>query len=223
MLKMEGETTMQKEVKDMENVQMEPEQAGRENVVTLKRPYTFEGREYMEVDLSGLERLTIQDAIDAQRDLFGQQEVATSLLCETTTAFAMEIAKKASGMSIEFFKLMPAGLGRKIKRTVQAHIGKTEGAGDGVLRLRKPLCFKGEVYEEFDLSGIADLSVMQESAAENIMAREGFIITENSFNYLYACVIASMAVNAPKELFTGLPLCELLNLKEVVNSSDFFE
>ena len=39
----------------------------------------------------------------------------------------------------------------------------------------------------------------------------------------YACIIASMAVNKPKELFTGLPLCDLLNLKEAVNNSNFFE
>ena len=67
------------------------------------------------------------------------------------------------------------------------------------------------------------MNMMQEKAAENIMAMEGVIITENSFNYLYACVIAGMAVDRPKELFTGLPLYELLNLKEAVNNLDFFE
>ena len=46
-------------------------------------------KEFTEIDLGGLDKLTIRDAIDAQRDLFGQQEVASSLLCETTTAFAM--------------------------------------------------------------------------------------------------------------------------------------
>ena len=91
------------------------------------------------------------------------------------------------------------------------------------MRLEKPYYFKGEQYTEFDLSGIADMSVMQESAAENVLAREGFIIAETSFNFLYACVLASMAVNQPKELFTGLPLCDLLNLKESVKATDFFE
>lgn len=214
---------MSEEIKTTEATQAEKATDERANIVTLKRPYKFEGTEYTEIDMGGLDRLTIQDAIDAQRDLFGGEEVAASVLCETTTAFAMEIARKATGLPIEFFKKMPMGAGRRIKRAVQAHIGKSGGAEDGVLRLKKSYIFKDELYQEFDLSAISDMSVMNESAAENIMAREGFIITENTFNYLYACVIASMAVDKPKELFTGLPLCELLNLKEAVNNSDFFE
>lgn len=207
----------------VEAVQPEPEQKERMHVVVLKKPWTFEKQEYTEIDLGGLEDMTIQDAIEVQRDLFGQQEVASSLLCETTTSFAMGIAARASGLPIEFFKMLPISIGRQVKRAVQEYIGKTGAFSDGVLRLRNPYCFKDEIYQEFDLSPIADMSVMQESAAENIMAREGIIITENTFNYMYACIIASMAVNKPKELFMGLPLCELLNLKEAVNNSDFFE
>lgn len=195
----------------------------RARVITLKRPHTWEQKEYTEIDLSGLDRLTIQDAIDAQRVLFGQQEVAASLLCETTTSFAMEIAARASGMPIEFFKMLPIYAGRQVKRAVQEYIRGGGSDGGSVMWLEKPYFFGGEQYTEFDFSPVADMSIMQESAAENVMAREGFVITENSFNYLYACVIASMAVNKPKELFTGLPLYELLNLKEAVNNSDFFE
>lgn len=213
---------MREEIKDMENVQTGAEQGERENVVTLKRPYTFEGKEYTEIDLAGLEGMTIQDAIDVQTDLFGQQEVASSLLCETTSAFAMAIAAKATGLPIEFFKLMPIGAGRKVKRAVQEHMRKSGNEGT-VMRLKKPYCFKGTTYTEFDFAPIADMNMMQEKAAENIMAMEGVIITENSFNYLYACAIAGMAMEQPKELFTGLPLSELLNLKEAVNNSDFFE
>lgn len=213
---------MTEQINTVETAGETGQQNERAHVVVLKKPRTFEQKEYTEIDLSGLVNLTIQDAINAQRDLFGQQEVASSLLCETTTSFAMEIAAKASGLPIEFFKTLPLGAGKQVKRAVLEYIRKT-GADNNVLRLRKPHYFQGEQYEEFDLSPIAEMSVMNESAAENVMAREGFIITENSFNYLYACVIASMAVNKPKELFTGLPLYELLNLKEAVNSSDFFE
>ena len=42
-----------------------------ENIVELARPYVFEGKEYGEIDLTGLEKLTVQDAIDVQRQLFG--------------------------------------------------------------------------------------------------------------------------------------------------------
>lgn len=40
-----------------------------ENIVELARPYGFEGKEYGEIDLTGLEKLTVQDAIDVQRQL----------------------------------------------------------------------------------------------------------------------------------------------------------
>lgn len=215
---------MSEEIKTEGKVQQEPEaeKAERAHIVKLNKPYTFEGKEYAEIDLGGLESMTIQDAIDAQTDLFGQQEVASSLLCETTSAFAMAIAAKATGLPIEFFKLMPIGAGRRVKRAVQEHMRKSGNEGT-VMRLKAPYCFQGAVYQEFDFAPIADMNMMQENAAENIMAREGVIITENSFNYLYACAIASMALNVPKELFTGLPLSELLNLKEAVNNSDFFE
>lgn len=196
-----------------------------ENTVVLDKPYKFEGTEYTEIDMSGLHKLTIQDAIDTQRELFGQQEVASSLLCETTTAFAMAIAAKATGLPVEFFKMMPRPAGRKVKRMVQDHIRAEgeEGKARNVFWLKKPYVFREEQYEFFDLSNAGSMTMLQESAAENIMAREGFVITENTFNYLYACVVASMAVDKPKELFTGLPLCELLGLKEAVNSADFFE
>ena len=215
---------MLNEIKTEGQAQQEPEveQAGRAHIVTLNKPYTFEGKEYAEIDLGGLDGMTIQDAIDTQTDLFGQQEVASSLLCETTSAFAMAIAAKATGLPIEFFKLMPIGAGRKVKRAVQEHVRKSENKGT-VMRLKSPYCFKGEMYKEFDFAPIADMNMMQESAAENAMTMEGVIITENSFNYLYACIIAGMALKKPKELFTGLPLSELLNLKEAVNNSDFFE
>ena len=49
------------------------------------------------------------------------------------------------------------------------------------------------------------------------------MVTENSINYLYACVIASMATGIPEDFFTGLPMCELVKLKNAVNDGDFFE
>ena len=48
-------------------------------------------------------------------------------------------------------------------------------------------------------------------------------VTETSFNYLFACILASMATGLPEEFFTGLPLREVLKLKNAVNDADFFE
>lgn len=202
----------------------ESEQENEEKIIVkLDRPYVFEETEYQEIDLTGLRRLTIQDAIDAQRQLFGEQEVAAAVLCETTTAFARTMATKATGMPVEFFKLMPRGVMKRVSAAVRRFLnvdGKTERH---VMQLEKPQDYKGKVYQEIDLNGIADLNSLNESEAENRMAREGFVVTENGTNYLYACVIASMATGIPEDFFTGLPMCELLKLKNAVNDADFFE
>ena len=186
-----------------------------ENIVELARPYGFEGKEYGEIDLTGLEKLTVQDAIDVQRQLFGEGEAAASVLCETTTAFARAMAVKATGMPIEFFKLMPRGAFKRVAGAVR----RTE---NHVMHLEKPRHYKGKEYRDIDLNGVADLNTLNESEAENRMAREGFVVTENSTNYLYSCVIAAMATGIPEEFFTTLPLYELLKLKNAVNDADFF-
>ena len=89
--------------------------------------------------------------------------------------------------------------------------------------LEAPYHFKGKTYTEVDLNGIANLNSMNESEAENRMAREGFMVMETSFNYLFSCVLASMATGLPEEFFTSLPLREVLKLKNAVNDSGFFE
>lgn len=220
---------------DAENMEYEPtvqeegEKTGtrdgeRPHAVRFKRPYLFEQKEYTEVDLSGLDRLTVQDAIDAQRQLFNQQEVAASLLTETTTAFAQALAVKATGKPVEFFKWMKKPFYRPVFRYVREYVMSTEkGTEDHVMHLEEPYFFEGKAYREIDLNGIADLNTMQESAAENRMAREGFVVTETSFNYLYACIVASMATGLPEEFFTGLPVREAVKLKNAVNDGDFFE
>lgn len=208
-----------------ENINAENgENSAREGVIVLNTPYLFEKKEYTEIDLSGLENLTVNDAVNAQRELFNEQEIAASVLCETTTAFARKLACKATGLPIEFFKLAPRRVSRPVTASVHAILqADGEETVNHVMKLSKPYHFKGQVYTEIDLNGIADLNSLNESEAENRIVRAGFMVTENSFNYLYACILASMATGLPEEFFTGLPLSELLKLKNAVNDAGFFE
>ena len=195
---------------------------GQENEVKLEKPYLLEAKEYSETDLNGLHNLTVKDAIEIQRQLFSEQEVAAAVLCETTTAFARSIAAKATGLPIEFFKLMPRGAAKRVSAAVRGFLNVSEETENHVMRLAQAHYYKGKSYQEIDLNGVADLNSLNESEAENRMAREGFVVTENSTNYLYACVIASMATGIPEDFFTGLPLYEVLKLKNAVNDPDFF-
>lgn len=195
----------------------------REGVIILGRPYLFEGKEYTEIDLSGMEKLTVQDAVDAQREAYGENEVAAMMVCETTTAFACKIASKASGMPIEFFKLAPRRISRRVVAVVRAYLNPGKEDKNHVMQLEKPYLFKGNTYTEIDLNGLADLNSLNESEAENRLTRAGFIVTDTRFNYLYACVLASMATGLPEEFFTRLPMYETMKLKNAVNDADFFE
>lgn len=192
-------------------------------LLKLAKPYVFEGKEYAEIDLSGLDKLTVQAAIDAQRQLFGEREVAASLLCETTTAFSRVLAAKATGLPIEFFKLAPRSVSRRIHNTVMGYLNVDANTENHVMKLEKPYHFKGVQYTEVDLNGVADLNSLNESEAENRLTRAGFVVTETSYNYLYACTLASMATGLAEEFFTGLPIVEVLKIKNAVNDADFFE
>ena len=145
------------------------------------------------------------------------------MLCETTTAFARAIATKATGLPVEFFKLAPRGASKRVAAAIRGHLNVNQTTENHVMRFEKPYFYGGKQYDTVDLGGIADLNSMNESEAENRMTRAGFVITENSFNYLYACILASMASRLPEDFFTGLPLCELVKLKNAVNDADFFE
>ena len=207
-----------------EQTAQEPENAEeKKGVVTLEKPYVFEGKEYKTIDLSGIEKLTINDAIKAQSQLVDEGEVAAAMVTERTTAFARLIAQKASDYPIEFFKLMPRGVSKRTQKVVVSALMATEESENHIVKFNKPYTFEGKEYTEIDLNGIANMTSMNESEAENRLVRAGITITEPTFNYLYCCIMASMATGQPEKFFTGLPIGELLKIRAEVNSSDFFE
>lgn len=116
---------------------------------------------------------------------------------------------------------MPRGASRKVAGVVRNYMNVEAATENHVMQLEEPYHFKGQTYTKVDLNGIADLNSMNESEAENRLARAGFMVTETSFNYLFACILASMATGLPEEFFTGLPLREVLKLKNAVNDSGF--
>ena len=174
----------------------------------FNKPYRFEGQDYTEIDLSGLDKLTIQDAIDIQKELINHGETAAVLVCETTAAFTREAAAKATGMPIEFFQLVPRGISRQLFVEVMKRLSVDPPTENHVMKLKAPYLFEGKEYTEIDLNQIGELNSLSESMAENT---------------LYACCLASMATGLPEKFFTGLPIGEVLKLRSAVNDSDFLE
>lgn len=85
-------------------------------VVKFKAPYTFEGKEYTEVDLSGLEKLSAADLIEADKQFNSSGQIA--MMNEVSLGYCLIVASKASGKPIEFFQKLPAPDAIKVKNTV---------------------------------------------------------------------------------------------------------
>lgn len=212
------------------------ESAAKKIVAEFKKPYKFEGKEYTELDLSGLEKLTVQDVIDIQREMLEQGNNAALGAIEATTGYAMALATKASRQPVELFKLMPRKTMEEVQKTVLKALAGSQSKEQAeaqtkthVMQFDRPYVYngkkadiKGQTFESVDLSGVGDLCTMHEITAENRMAAEGFMPLNKDRNYLHAVVVASQATGLPEDFFTGLPLCEAAKLRNMVDSG-FFE
>ena len=103
---------MDKEVQATENVEV----IDNENVVEFAKPYKFEGKEYTEVDLSGLENITAADMIEAEK-LYGRSG-GFSFIPEMSMEYALLIATRASKHPIEFFNGLQPKNAMKVKNKV---------------------------------------------------------------------------------------------------------
>lgn len=99
-----------------------------DNIVKFDKPYKFEGKEYDSLDLSGMEKMTVQDLIDIQKTI--GNELAAMSVMEMTTSFAQEMAVKATGKPVEFFKLMPRGKIKKVQAAVVKGMDNSENADE---------------------------------------------------------------------------------------------
>ncbi len=215
------ESTINDEPVSVENTEVKEDD--KKIVIELSKPYVFEGREYNKIDLSGLDGMTIKDAIDIQKQLFNEKQTAAMILAETSTAFARKVAAKASGLPIEFFRFMPRNISRAVQRTVMSYLNIDVTVENHVMTFAEPYIFEGKTYEDIDLTNIGELTSLNESEAENRMAAEGIMSMDATQNYFYNCVIASIATGRPEEFFERLPFKELLKFKIAVNDPAFFE
>jgi len=81
-------------------------------VLKLKKPFTFEGKEYKEIDLSALESWTCDDVVNVQKEYFkliGADVNALDIaLIEGNLEYCQYVAAKASKLPLDFFKRLPA-------------------------------------------------------------------------------------------------------------------
>lgn len=85
-------------------------------VVKFKKPYQFEGQEYKEIDLSGLQKLTAQDLVAAETQYAATGQA--SALTEMSIGYTCIVAATATKKPVEFFNGLPAPEIIKIKNIV---------------------------------------------------------------------------------------------------------
>lgn len=85
-------------------------------LITFKKPYMFEGAEYKEIDLAGIEDLKAKDLSDTDKLCARRGQMAA--MNEMSVGYACIIASKASTQPVEFFDNLPAKEAIKLKNKV---------------------------------------------------------------------------------------------------------
>jgi hypothetical protein len=84
--------------------------------IVLSQKYNFEGKEYATIDLSGLENLTAQTMIQA--DKFLNRSGNFSILPEMSLEYTLFVAANASGLPVEFFYQLKPRDALRVKNAV---------------------------------------------------------------------------------------------------------
>lgn len=100
---------------------------GVDLIVKFRRPYQFEGQEYTQVDLSGLEDVNAGALQNVGRALLKKRPGLNPSTIEMTMDYANLLAARVTSLPVEFFERLPGKEGMKIKTTV---VGFLYG-GDG--------------------------------------------------------------------------------------------
>ena len=92
---------LNKEVVEETETTKEMEGNGNGYLLKFKKPYSFEGETYNEIDLSNLENLTGRDMIAVNKLM--EKKGGINLLPEMSLEYACEISARATKKPVEFF------------------------------------------------------------------------------------------------------------------------
>lgn len=94
-------------------------------IIKFKKPYKFEGKEYGEIDLSGLENLTATDMIKVN-NYMDRTASGVQVMPEVSLEYACVLASKAAKLPVEFFLNLPPKQAIKVKNRVMGFLFGTE-------------------------------------------------------------------------------------------------
>lgn len=90
-------------------------------VIKFKKPFTFEQKEYEEIDLTGLDDLTAQDMVSVDR-ILKRHSSGIDVMPEVSMEYALNLAAKAAKQPIEFFQALPPREAMKVKNRIMGFL-----------------------------------------------------------------------------------------------------
>lgn len=90
-------------------------------IVKFRKPFKFEGQEYKEIDLSGLDDLTAQDMVSVDR-ILKRNSTGIDVMPEVSMEYALNLAAKAAKQPIEFFQALPPREAMKVKNRIMGFL-----------------------------------------------------------------------------------------------------
>ncbi|MCM1189801.1 MAG: phage tail assembly protein [bacterium] len=94
-------------------------------IIMLKKPYPFEGKEYTEIDLSGLEDMTAADMIAVEKQ-YDRSYPGVNVMPEVKVGYAMMMAARAAKLPVEFFDGLPQREAMKVKNRVMGFLFESD-------------------------------------------------------------------------------------------------
>ena len=94
-------------------------------VLRFKKPYSFEGETYTEVDLSGLEDLSAADLCKVGKMV--KKIDGVDPIAEMSLPYAIYMAARVTGKPLEFFQQLPAREAIKLKNLVAGFLYGGDG------------------------------------------------------------------------------------------------
>lgn len=91
-------------------------------VIKFKKPYSFEGKEYTEIDLSGMDDLTGADMIAVNKIMKRNGGGGIDVMPEVSLEYACVLASKAAKLPVEFFTGLPPREAMKVKNRVMGFL-----------------------------------------------------------------------------------------------------
>lgn len=91
-------------------------------VIKFKKPYTFEKKEYTEIDLSGMDDLTGADMIAVNKIMKRSGSGGIDVMPEVSVEYACYFAARAAKLPVEFFMNLPPRELMKVKNRVMGFL-----------------------------------------------------------------------------------------------------